>query len=1317
MISQRGPPPATAGGLGGASQGGAGPRRAQDGRARTRVRPRKRAARKRRRKAIRILQWNCGGLSSHRLVELKKLLEEEKIDVALLQEVEVPRRIPGFHVLHQARQRARTIGGPIKGGGIMTLVRAGIPFSQLSTPPLHPLDDTSEWLGTRITIKGRHLDLHNLYLPPIRAGPDDDRVQHFDPTFLPTNDRSIIAGDLNAHHHLWDDLANDDDLGESIADWCAGAEWMAANSGLPTFLHRGAGGDITPTSAPDVTLGHRNLLRRVTWRTAEDAGSDHLPCCFAVHSTLTEAVNNPPTWSYNKADWEGFQRAAERMADAWPARGTVSEKCDKLHEVTLAAARAHIPFGRRKAAKCWWNDEVNSAVIDRRLARATAQHTRLPEDQAAWNRANAASKRIILESKQEEWREFASTLSSATDPAKIHRIYKAINNNAEPRRNDVVLEIPRLDGSSKVLSTDRDKGNAFVDEYARVNHLKRSPLRDRAVKTEFATYKGPCVCCAGNKTGLCQGFIKPELKRALWAIKSRKAPGPDGVSNDMLKHLGPRARDCLLDLVNHSWASGVVPAQFLKSTIVPIAKRGKPPGLIGSYRPIALMSCVAKLVEKMVARRLSWWLETNNLLSQDQAGFRACRSTEDQVARIVQTASNGFQARPAARFALTLFDFSRAYDRVWRKGLLLKLHRMGASGCLVRWLNSFLSGRQCQVRLNSTLSKWRVFRDGLPQGSGLAPILFAVFINDVVERLAEIPGISTSLYADDLAVLASGVSVEQARDRAQLAADNVVAWAAEWKCVIAPEKTELCALSTAPKDVRAAANLTINVCDKVIRSTRNPCFLGVTFDRMLHFGQHVDKKVAAAKVKLRQLRALAGTTWGCDHSSLRGLYLSHIRAGLEYAGGAWMPSVGPSAMTKLEVVQRNAARIITGCVRSTPVDALMQEAHLTPIATRGEQLSCYLREKSLRRTPDHPNHALGLVAVRQRLKSVRGWRDKATAVAAAAGLEHLPREPLRVVECDPPWLHPIDVHFNFEAGAVPRTAPADTRRTAAESALALLPPLTACAWTDGSVSEGGGPAGGGALIEWTDAEAVELREAAGAVGSSYSAEAVALRLALTHLVERLRARGPAAARATVACCTDSLSVLERLKGHPGPDDSRCTARIRVLLRELSELAETHLVWVPGHAGVAGNEAVDALAKDAATLPQEDAGIPLTCAKARIRASTTNSWRSGLRRDWHYSITAGAPPKVPRSLSRLESRTLAQLRSGHSTLLAAYRKRIGTAEDDTCPACGDGPEDAEHLLLKCASWTAPRRTCFGLNPENSLTDNIAVLNFLRRISYL
>ena len=97
---------------------------------------------------------------------------------------------------------------------------------------------------------------------------------------------------------------------------------------------------------------------------------------------------------------------------------------------------------------------------------------------------------------------------------------------------------------------------------------------------------------------------------------------------------------------------------------------------------------------------------------------------------------------------------------------------------------------------------------------------------------------------------------------------------------------------------------------------------------------------------------------------------------------------------------------------------------------------------------------------------------------------------------------------------------------------------------------------------------MEIRAAAGAVGSSYSAEAVALKLALGHLVERLTLDGATGRNEAVACCSDSLSVLSRLKGHPGPEDSTCITDIRALLRRCAELADTHLVWVPGHASVA-----------------------------------------------------------------------------------------------------------------------------------------------------
>ena len=136
----------------------------------------------------------------------------------------------------------------------MTLIKAGIDYHPLSSAPLHPLDDTSEWIGISIKLKKQEYHLHNLYLPPIRTGINDDRVQRFDPHFLPSGQSTIVAGDLNAHHDLWDDNADEDALGTSIADWSANADWTAANTGQPTFMHRGAGPDAAAPSAPDVAL-------------------------------------------------------------------------------------------------------------------------------------------------------------------------------------------------------------------------------------------------------------------------------------------------------------------------------------------------------------------------------------------------------------------------------------------------------------------------------------------------------------------------------------------------------------------------------------------------------------------------------------------------------------------------------------------------------------------------------------------------------------------------------------------------------------------------------------------------------------------------------------------------------------------------------------------------------------------------------------------------------------------------------------------------------------------------------------------------------
>ena len=134
----------------------------------------------------------------------------------------------------------------------------------------------------------------------------------------------------------------------------------------------------------------------------------------------------------------------------------------------------------------------------------------------------------------------------------------------------------------------------------------------------------------------------------------------------------------------------------------------------------------------MVANRLQHVAEAAGLWCPDQAGFRAQRAAVDQVLRVSQGVDDGFQrSKPADRTVLALLDFSKAYDRVWRADLLDCMLKKGVPIRLVRWIKGFLEGRRARVRLNGTFSRWRPFKEGLPQGSVLAPLLFLFVIDSL----------------------------------------------------------------------------------------------------------------------------------------------------------------------------------------------------------------------------------------------------------------------------------------------------------------------------------------------------------------------------------------------------------------------------------------------------------------------------------------------------------------------------------------------------------------------------------------------------------
>ena len=195
-----------------------------------------------------------------------------------------------------------------------------------------------------------------------------------------------------------------------------------------------------------------------------------------------------------------------------------------------------------------------------------------------------------------------------------------------------------------------------------------------------------------------ESLTMQELQCALKKLKKKKSPGADGITNEMLMHLGYKAKRMLLQIFNLSWHSGKFPSKWKEAHIRPILKKGKDKSKPESYRPISLLSCTGKLLERIINKRLISYLESNSLLAPTQSGYRQNHSTEDQLAYFTQEVEDAFQEKK--KVLAVYFDLSKAFDTVWKDGLLLKLLCNGVSGKMYKWLSNFLLQRTARVKLD-----------------------------------------------------------------------------------------------------------------------------------------------------------------------------------------------------------------------------------------------------------------------------------------------------------------------------------------------------------------------------------------------------------------------------------------------------------------------------------------------------------------------------------------------------------------------------------------------------------------------------------------
>ena len=152
--------------------------------------------------------------------------------------------------------------------------------------------------------------------------------------------------------------------------------------------------------------------------------------------------------------------------------------------------------------------------------------------------------------------------------------------------------------------------------------------------------------------------------------------------------------------------------------------------------------------------------------------------------------------------------------------------------------------------------------------------------------------------------------------------------------------------------------------------------LGVTFDRLLHFGAHCSELRKKVRPRIAHLRRMTGRSWGLNERQLRVVANGYVRGALEYAAGAWLPAASTSHLELVDRELRAAARVVTGCTMSTPAHALMAEAGLPTARTRRATLAARMLGTAASLPEGEPLRALADATPTRRLKTTTGWRDR-----------------------------------------------------------------------------------------------------------------------------------------------------------------------------------------------------------------------------------------------------------------------------------------------------------------------------------------------------
>jgi ribonuclease HI len=1127
----------------------------------------------------------------------------------------------------------------------------------------------------------------------------------------------VIGGDFNRYDQLWGGdrvaLTNRQGEGEPIIQ-------LMADLNLQNMLPRGTttwqsdNGDYESTI--DLMMATPQLAEEVITCTTEgtEHGSDHL----AIRTTFSTSVtfkNPPPRKLWKKADWSQINKAIEKAMEGKPQPEDpedVDSYWKYIRNLVTPALDRYAPRAKPSPyAKRWWTEELSQLRKDytywrNRARSARRSGTRNPNLETMSKEHKQRFYNTMRQQRKTHWQDFIA------DAKNIWKVSRYL----DPTKGTAFSHIPSLQLRNQSVSTEPEIAEALLGEFFKPLPQTTTPLEDTAAEVQ----QEPLPM---------EEITEAEVHRAILSASPYKAPGMDDIPVIVWQKTWSSIKHHITALFQLSIRTNAIPKEWKVARIIPLRKPAKPDYTVAkAYRPISLLATLGKILEALVAERLSYLVETHNLLPKNHFGARKGRSAT-QALTIIQ--EHVYQAwRDKKVMSMVSFDLKGAYNGVNIEALEKRLRKRRIPEVMINWIINFCRQRKASVVVNGhTTTMVELSQAGLPQGvknvilqvylltyellgtyihvdclclhrqtrhrlhhgvfayrhvrhlvtgcsettqgSPLSPILFLFFNADLISsKLNRNRG--AVAFVDDYTAWVTGLSAEVNTEIIQeTIIPNATKWANTSGATFEADKTAFIHFTRNPNKL---SDKKLNMDGKEISPELEIKVLGVILDQGLKFKQHaarVTKRGIKAALALRRIRGMTPKT-------TRQLFKATVSPVVDYASPVWSTTLNQNSHQMLNQVQRIGAQAIVGAFRTVALERVEMEASLVPTKQRLEEQQNKFWVKSHTLPDKHPLWRI------HRAIDVRNRRFVSPLQRIASRLETIDLSELEIIEpfCIPPWQEKINVTISSREEAL---------KWAEESKEIKV-------FVDASYRKGRAGIG----LFHAPNTTVQPHQESIQVGycEGYTAthiETLAIERAIKfvsqlwypRIIELLSQDIP---KMTYVIVSDSQAAIRQIANPRHQSGQAIVRNIYKLKKDMRERGapEVRLQWIPAHASVIGDEIADKLAKEATegVLTRIDKLlIPSALKRTRKLQQPTDS-------NPKYAVDSALPGRHTETLydnrPYKEAAVLCQLRTGKSRL-NHYLAKIRAVETDQCECPGNPSETTRHFLFECPRWCQHRKT--------------------------